>query len=104
MAKRNAAPPAIADVTEQGGPAGSEVSRAERQVVDVTIAAPILSGKPVGYVTNHVETQLDGPQALALRRLQDALDQQGVRLASGLRVQTAASAVRWLLEQMPDLG
>lgn len=54
------------------------------------------------YRPTHVEARLDPPQAEALARLFQTLDEGGLRLKSGRRVTSSADAVRWLLEAVGE--
>ena len=99
MAKRTSAAPAVSN--DPLPPAAN--NGGARELIETQFVVPLLDGAPRGYVSSHVETQLDGRQALALRRIFDALDQQGARLINGVRVQSTAAALRWLLDQVPEL-
>lgn len=53
-----------------------------------------------GYLTRHVDTQLDACQRRNLRGLVKGLMASGERLANGKPVENHAHAIKWLLEQI----
>jgi hypothetical protein len=68
----------------------------------VAIEVP-MAGPGTGYATRHVECRLTVAQAAALGRLRRALEATGARVhtaaaGSPRPVQSAADAIRWLLE------
>ncbi len=69
----------------------------ERVAIEIPLAAD-----DDGYVCRHVEARLTAGQARALRRLRRALEDAAARVPVGTGrsrpVQSAADAVRWLLE------
>lgn len=52
------------------------------------------------HVSRHVEAQLDGDQAAALKRAFVGLDEAGARLANGRRITSNADVIRYLLERI----
>jgi len=77
----------------------------ELQVVGaVQLEIPLGTLDPAAYVSTHVDGHLDRVQAGALRRLQNGLDAQNVRLQNGRRVATTIDAVRWLLERIAKMA
>ena len=103
-----AEPPAAASVAVDDGPPPPELSTVSIELP----AVPLTDGQSVylglvpangrgrSYVDRHVDAQLkDVRQRAALRRLRNALDASGARLANGKRCTTSADCVRWLLEQ-----
>jgi len=119
----DAEPPMVCDpdagqALSAGLPAAEQEPTADTQPADpvaVAIELPCLpltegqsiylslqpaNGRGASYVDRHVEAQLkDVRQRAALRRLRNALDRVGARLANGQRVASSADCVRWLLEQ-----
>lgn len=60
-----------------------------------------LANVPFGYLPRRIDLRkLTGRQSQALRQLQEALDQQGVRLANGSRIGNPSNAIKWLLESL----
>lgn len=53
-----------------------------------------------GYLTRHVEAQLDERQRRNLRGLINGLKASGERLATGRPIENHADAIKWLLEQI----
>lgn len=80
----------------------------QREFAHCTISAPlgelpmeqVRAGKY--YVSRHLEVQLSGEQAIALRRIVLGLDGQRAKLRNGKRVFKGADAIRWLLEQINE--
>lgn len=68
--------------------------------ITVSFALPVSQAPVTGYCSRHIDIRLSGPQAEALRRLQDGLDGTGKRLANGKRVVNNADAIRYVLEQL----
>lgn len=64
---------------------------------------PLALLRDEGYVSPHIEARLDPEQAQTLRRLFEALDEEGQRLKNGRRVVSNADVVRWLLEAIADV-
>lgn len=65
-----------------------------------TIKIPYGPVPPSAYLTQHVEVQLDGPQALALRSIIEGLQNAGpFRLKNGGLIKGGPDVFRWLLEQ-----
>jgi len=75
---------------------------AEPTVEIVQVSVPLAELKPNEYLNTHVDARLDPDQRVALRRLYNALWQQHAHLASGRHVESAADAVRWLLEAVVE--
>ena len=67
----------------------------------VTFRLPIGNATKPGYISRHVDLQLNQEQAITLKRLVAGLDAAHARLKNGRVVQTAGDTVRWILEQ-PD--
>jgi hypothetical protein len=65
-----------------------------------TITLPIGTIAPGVFVSRHVDVQLKGAQARAMRRLFEGLLDQGAKLANGRRVASPADAIRYVLEQL----
>jgi len=79
----------------------ADVSQEMPPAVQLTLALPPLAPPNLAaYRQRHLDVQLSGPQAVAVRRLYDTLDAAGSRLANGKRVASSVDAVRWLLEQL----
>ena len=76
-------------------PAVQQVAVEHRQ-----LAVP-LANVPFGYLPRRIDMRkLTGRQSQALRQLQEALDQQGVKLANGSRIGNPGNAIKWLLESL----
>ena len=54
----------------------------------------------VGHLQQHVDGRLTRPQAEAMKRLRQWLDETGHRTANGHKVQSLVDVVRWLAEQL----
>lgn len=63
---------------------------------------PIADARPDEYAPRHLDVQLTTRQSIAMQRLFIGLDRDGARLLNDRRVVTAADAIRWLLEQVPE--
>lgn len=66
-----------------------------------TIGIP-LGRRSDGYISRHVDVQLDPVQRTSLSRLLSGLRQAGERLDGGKPVGSNADAVRWLLERLAN--
>lgn len=66
----------------------------------VALSLPVEEIPDGVHVRGHVNVQLDVIQRRGLRRLQDGLNHQNLRLRNGRHVGTAADAVRWLMEEI----
>lgn len=66
----------------------------------VTIAVPIADELPPGYVTRHVDVQLNRSQAETLKRIQVELNSRAERLENERFVQSAGDVVRWVVERI----
>ncbi len=53
-----------------------------------------------GYLSRHVQAQLDDRQRRNMRRMLQGLRLTGAKTISGKFVETPADAVRWMLEQL----
>jgi hypothetical protein len=92
----------------------SQLQRAFENVAKKSDALPaaiatVVIELPVGaipegvFVSRHVDVQLKGAQARAMRRLFEGLLDQGAKLANGRRVASPADAVRYVLERIVEL-
>lgn len=63
-----------------------------------TIDVPV-SEHEHGYCQRHVEARLTQKQAETLRAIRSGLD--GQKMLNGRYVQSAADAIRWILDQIP---
>jgi len=72
----------------------------------VSITIP-LAPEPSGYLQNHADFRLSRDQAVAMRRLRGALEQNGARVPMPGRgprpVQSLADTFRWMAQQVVDL-
>jgi hypothetical protein len=73
-----------------------------QKLTSVIIEVPLLNVHETAYRPRHLNVQLNAMEADAMKRLLAGLDVRGDRVGGpdGRRVQTAADAVRWLLEQV----
>ena len=78
--------------------AAADVQAATTTAVTVTI--DLAPPDPDVYLKRHVDLQLSLEQRQTLRRVFDAANTAGRRLRNGRFVQSAADAVRYLLEQI----
>ncbi|HUX00382.1 MAG TPA: hypothetical protein VMY35_05315 [Phycisphaerae bacterium] len=74
--------------------------------IEVPVGPPPARGGHVGTRIDiphrHLDCQLTRPQGRLLRRVRDALHQQGQLLRNGNNIRTNNDAIRWLLEQIDD--
>lgn len=88
-------PPAV---TESGQPQTAR-SSVHRRLIEAPCLA--LEEGHNGYLTRHVEVARLGPrQRRTLRELYEGLRSSGERLANGKPIESAADAVRWLLDEL----
>ena len=78
-------------------PAGKAVAAPTAVTIEVPVA-PIEDG----YLTRHVEAQLDEPERRALRGLFNGLVAADERLANGRPIERMSHAIRWLLQQVAE--
>lgn len=67
----------------------------------IVIEAP-MGGLDEGYLSRHVQVQLNGHQRETLRRLVNGLRDSDERLADGKAIESNADAVKWILEQLAE--
>jgi hypothetical protein len=75
-------------------------------VRSITLALPISSEDPVGYIERemHLDVRLDPAASRAFRRIWNALDAQNVRVKSGRHVgKSRADVVRWVFEKLAEV-
>lgn len=66
----------------------------------VMVECPLGEVPPHEYAQQHVEVQLNEPQAFALKRLVEGLDLAGARLNNERRITEPPDALRYLLERI----
>jgi len=78
------------------GATGPGALESQSVIIELPVGPPEFDG----YVTRHIDIQLDQRQARALRRVFSALHDSAVRLPNGRYVQSSADALRYILEQI----
>jgi len=82
-----------------------EKKKAKAAIVPEAERAPALEvGVPfvasTKYAQRDIHMTLDGPQAVALRSVFEALEERHAKLNKGAPVQNPQDAIRWLIEEV----
>ncbi len=96
MAKKHDALNGVPEIGTQATEPEAVTLLHHKKSIEVVLGEPL----PHAYRSTHIDVHLDQRQAEGLRRLYDGLDRTGAKLSNGRHVQSAADAVKWLLDQV----